>query len=66
MQRVLAEDVLVRGFVVAVRGWADGFGDVFACETGACGRVAGVEDDRGDLIYVDVLVIGLGAVGGVQ
>ena len=52
MDRVFAVDVAgpVIGFEVAVEGGDDGFGDIFACEAGASGGVARVEDDGGDLI----------------
>jgi len=51
--RVLAESVLRArvGVSLAVEGRADGLGDVFTREAGACARVAGVEDDRGNLVY---------------
>ena len=49
MYRIFAKEVLARG-CLAVEGRADGLGHVLASESSANGRVAGVENDRGDLI----------------
>mgnify|MGYP003624090755 CR=1 FL=1 len=53
MDRVLAVVVLRArlGVSLTIEGRADRLGDVFAREPGACCPVAGVEDDRGYLIY---------------
>lgn len=50
MYRVLAKEVFAGGSL-AVEGRADGFGHILASESSAYGRVSGVQNDRGDLIY---------------
>ena len=57
--RVLAEKVLRAGVGIelAVEGRAYGFGDVFACKASANGPVSRVENNRRDLVYVQVLAV---------